>query len=131
MEHSYSESVSKLFSLGECEHSPLEKNRDPSKWLNYTELGLTSEHIPELTRLAVDKEVMLDKTGGNIDWAPFHAWRALGQLKAVSAIPILLDHYEVWVEYDWTVSESDLVFGLMGPEAIDGKRQMNPITEMV
>ena len=83
------------------------------------EYSLTSEHIPALISLATqwvdappeDKAV----------YGPVHAWRALGQLRAVEAVQPLLDVQDELDELDddWYLEEFHHVFGLIGPPAIE------------
>ena len=55
-------------------------------------------------------------------WAPLHAWRALGQLRAAEAIPALLDQLYRVDAYndDWIGEELPDVFALIGAPAIPG-----------
>lgn len=56
-----------------------------SRWPNYIkEYGLTDAEVPELIQLAVEDE--LDWQDDVECYAPIHACRALGQLRAESAI---------------------------------------------
>lgn len=78
----FSEPILALRSLGE------KSNRD-STWPNYLELGITSDQIPELFRiLARIEEFWPDAEVENApeSYAPIHAWRALGKLRAEQAI---------------------------------------------
>lgn len=53
-------------------------------------------------------------------WAPVHAWRALGQLNAESAVKPLVDML-VWAnehDDDWAQDELPTVLGLIGPAAL-------------
>ena len=66
-----------------------------------TEYSLTAEHIPALIGLAtkwVDEHPDNDAV-----YAPVHAWRALGQLRAVEAVQPLLDVQDVLdkIDDDW------------------------------
>jgi hypothetical protein len=53
-------------------------------------------------------------------WAPTHAWRALGQLRAAEAIGPLLELLEPGVEHhdDWCLEEVPVVLGMIGPQAL-------------
>jgi hypothetical protein len=75
---SYSSPVSELLTFGDC--------RDFREWPDYLDLGLRPEHVPELIELATDKELNWADPESLEVWAPVHAWRALGQLRAVPAI---------------------------------------------
>ncbi|MBT9317547.1 HEAT repeat domain-containing protein [Leptothoe spongobia] len=86
------------------------------QWINYVdELGLTTEHIPELVRLASDKE--LDDDDDVEIYACIHAYRALGQLKAESAIEPLIQLLGDETN-DWILEELPEVFAMIGPTCI-------------
>ena len=53
-------------------------------------LGLDRSQVPELIRMATDAELNTGPSGSPIVYAPIHAWRALGQLRAEEAIAPLL-----------------------------------------
>src|SRR2546423_8764075 len=59
-------------------------------WLDYRRLGLMPDHVAELTRMATDPDLNRGGPDSPEVYAPAHAWRALGQLGAVQAIPDLL-----------------------------------------
>ena len=91
-------------------------------WPDYpSQYGLTAEHIPDLIRLAEDTFRLEDE--GEEDprvYANLHAWRALGQLGALEALPNLMKLC-AWVdEYgdEWAAEELPRVFGLLGVGAI-------------
>lgn len=87
----------------------------PDQWINYIdELGLTAEHIPELVRLASDQE--LDEDEVEI-YAYIHAYRALGQLKADSAIEPLIKLLGDEAN-EWFLEELPKVFAMIGPKCI-------------
>lgn len=74
MNRSYSVPLNRLLTYGDCRN-----------WPNYQELGLTQEYIPELIRMATDEELNWADPDSLEVWAPIHAWRALGQLRAEEA----------------------------------------------
>ena len=78
----YPPPVDKLLTFGECSPSP--------EWPDYLALGLGSEHVPDLIRMAIDEELNQAASDSLEVWAPVHAWRALGQLHAEAAIEPLL-----------------------------------------
>lgn len=83
------------------------------------EYKLTAKHIPALISLAttwVDEDL-----GDTAIYSYIHAWRCLAQLKAAEAVQPLLDHQQVLDDLndDWYMEEFHLVFGLIGPPAID------------
>jgi HEAT repeat protein len=116
MEHNtYIDPVAKLLTLGDCRKLPAW----PEK-LDYLPLGFTSEHIPDLIRMAMDEDLRWADSESLAVWAPIHAWRALGQLRAEAAIEPLLDLLVLTDddEDDWTLEELPDVFGLIGPAAL-------------
>ncbi|MGF1522100.1 MAG: hypothetical protein ACFBSF_07255 [Leptolyngbyaceae cyanobacterium] len=103
-------------------------------WPDYVqELALTAEHIPELIQMAQDERLwqlffsepdddsdILEREGWDLDiafWAPIHAWRALGQLRAAEAVKPLAYVLERW-DVEWCWEELPEVFGLIGADAI-------------
>jgi hypothetical protein len=83
------------------------------------EYSLTSEHIPALISLATQ---WIDAPPENkAVYGPVHAWRALGQLRAVEAVQPLLDIQDELdgLDDDWYSEEFHHVFGLIGPPAIE------------
>lgn len=105
----YSEPVNRLLTYGD----PRKKHT----WPDYVaDLTLGSEHIPDLIHMVRDFE--LNHAGAETTevWAPLHAWRALGQLKAEAAIDPLLEQFEA--DWEWASGEMPKVFGLIGSPAI-------------
>jgi len=49
-------------------------------------LGLGPQHVPDLIRMALDDELYWADSDSLEVWAPIHAWRALGQLRAEAAV---------------------------------------------
>jgi len=76
----YEEPVSRLLTLGQ-----------PMSQVDYATLGIGPEHIPELIRMATDMALHRLQSARVEVWAPVHAWRALGQLRAQAAIEPLVD----------------------------------------
>jgi hypothetical protein len=85
------------------------------RWPNYLALGLGPEHIPDLIRMTTDKELNEADSESLEVWAPLHAWRTLGQLRAEEAVKPLLSLFEILEESDWADSEIPEVFALIGP----------------
>src|SRR5712692_5505554 len=118
----YPSPVDKLLTIGEPDPA------QPQDWLNYLELGLGPEHIPDLLRMLADNELFdpeLLKEGAEKPegWAPHHAMRALGQIRDVAAVEPLLSQSDRLIDYDeglgeWGMEELPEVFGLIGPAAI-------------
>jgi hypothetical protein len=87
-----------------------------SQWPNYVkEYGLTDADVPELIQLAVEDE--LDWQDDFECYAPIHACRAIGQLRAKSAIQLMI---ALLADYDndWLMEELPAVFGMIGPASI-------------
>ena len=51
-------------------------------------------------------------------WAPIHAWRTLGQLRAEAAIEPLFSLFTGLDQSDWVTEEMPEVFGMIGPAAL-------------
>jgi len=83
------------------------------------EYALTSEHIPALISLATQWGAA--SSDPDAIYGPVHAWRALGQLRAVEAVQPLLNIQDALDELgdDWYLEEFHKVFGLIGPAAIE------------
>lgn len=114
MTNEYSKPVCQLLAYGG--YASIQNLGDP--WPNYLELGLAEDHISELTRMISDKALNNANGESSEVWAPLHAWRALGQLKAVEASESLVRLYQTLPDDDWLSSELPKVFSLIGPAAI-------------
>lgn len=107
----YPTPVDKLLTFGDC--------RNSNDWPNYLELGFGPEHVADLIRMATDAELNWADSDSLEVWAPIHAWRTLGQLRAEAAIAPMIDFFnEVDPEDDWAPSELPIVMGMIGPAAI-------------
>jgi len=110
--HSYPPPLDRLLTLGEP--------RNYGVWSHDETLGLTRVHIPDLIRMATDEALhLLDSSRPEV-WAPVHAWRALGHMKATEAVDPLLGllHLADDADDDWIDEELPEIFGMMGAEAI-------------
>jgi hypothetical protein len=109
----YSTPVDALLQIGE------QHLRQRRKWADYPEIyGLTAEHIPELIQMAIDQDLNWADSDSLEVWAPVHAWRALGQLKAEAAIEPLLSVFNEMEDSDWFREDMPEVFALIGPAAL-------------
>ena len=106
----YPPPVDQLLALGDV--------RGDREWRDYPALGLGPEHVPALIRMATDHDLNEADEESDEVWAPLHAWRALGQLRAQAAIEPLLGQFEELDDSDWFTEEMPEVFGLIGPVAI-------------
>lgn len=111
----YHEPVASLMRLGDVRHQ---------EWRDYLALGLTEAHVPELCRMILDEDLHWADSETDEVWSAVHAWRALAQLKAESAIPALIELLGRVDEYDddWTSGDLPLVFGHIGQAAIEPLR---------
>ncbi|HEY0603651.1 MAG TPA: hypothetical protein VGD58_12105 [Herpetosiphonaceae bacterium] len=109
MHTQYSPTVAKLLTIGDAHNQ---------EWPNYLDLGLRAEHIPELISLATDAKLFWSESEGREVWAPIHAWRTLGQLRATEAIEPLIPMFHELEDSDWSGEELPEVFGMIGREAI-------------
>lgn len=106
----YQSPVAELLNYGDC--------RNYKEWPNYVrELNLEEKHIPELIRMATDNELSQAGSDSQEVWSPVHAWRALGQLKAVEALEPLLDLLANRDD-DWISGDFPTLCTLIGLEAI-------------
>lgn len=89
-----------------------------TEWMDYLALGLGPEHVPDLVRMATDMALHDADDESPALWAPTHAWRALGQLRAAEAVEPLLDLAESLGDELFTDPELAVVFGTIGGAAI-------------
>jgi hypothetical protein len=122
----YTEPVSRLLALGA---PPNEENPNAgNSFRDYGQLGISAEHIPDLIRLATDEYLHNEADPESPDvYAPIHAWRALGQLRAEAAIEPLLSllHRIDDDDDDWAGEDLPHAFGLIGEAAL------SPLAEYV
>lgn len=113
LKQTYSEPVSRLLALGDVQQD--------KEWRDYRALGLTEQDIPELSRMVLDEDLHWADTESAEVWAGLHAWRALAQLQATSAIPALIELLGRVDDYDddWTSEELPLVFAHLGRPALE------------
>ena len=109
----YPSPVNKLLTYGDC--------REFSEWPDYvSELGLGPEHIPDLVRMSIDEDLNRADPESLEVWAPVHAWRALGQLRAEAAIEPLMPLFDDLDDEgsDWVLEELPMVYGMIGPASL-------------
>lgn len=109
----YDDPVRRLLAVGEP------REQDPAEWPDYAaRFGIGHEHVGELIRMACDPVLNRGDADSGSAWAPVHAWRALGQLRAEAAVAPLLA-LMTRLEDDYAVDqELPTVFGMIGPAAI-------------
>lgn len=107
----YAPPLGRLLTYGSAEDVP--------EWPNYLALGLNAGHVPELIRMALD-EKLHGSDEGTAMWAPIHAFRALGQLRAATAAEPLVALFSRIQEADdhWVAEQLPVVYGMLGEAAI-------------
>jgi len=109
----YAAPVRRLLSIGES------RSYGPADWPDYVkEFAIGHEHIGELIRLACDEALPRACSDTSEVWAPLHAWRALGQLRAAVSVPPLLALLKTIEEDEAVEAELPVVCGMIGPAAI-------------
>src|SRR5215213_5616541 len=104
----YAAPVQRLLSFGEA------RSYNPSEWPDYcTRFGLEREHISDLIRMTCDAALnQADSTSSEV-WAPMHAWRALGQMRAAEAVLPLLALLRGAEDDEAAAEELPAVFGMI------------------
>jgi hypothetical protein len=111
VESSYAPPVNQLLTLGE-------PRRD--KQLDYAALGILADAVPELIRMATDEQLNNGPQKSPLVWAPVHAWRALGQLRASEAVAPLLTLFQRIENFndDWVATDLPKAMARIGAPAI-------------
>jgi hypothetical protein len=108
---SYTPPVSQLLSLGEPRRKAAQ---------DYTALGILADAVPELIRMATADALNDGPRGSKLVWAPVHAWRALGQLRAPEAVAPLLTMFRRAEDSDeWVMSDLPEALAQIGAPAIE------------
>ena len=109
----YTAPVDKLLKLGDT--------RGTRKWIDYAVLGLGPEQVPELIQMVEDEALHYADGDSPEVWAPVHAWRALGQLRAAAAVGPLLGLLRRIDEFDDDAVGEEVhdVLGMIGPPALE------------
>lgn len=109
----YADPVRRMLIIGEP------SSYAPDEWPDYAaQFNLGHEHIGELTRLACDAVLHHGDSNSGEVWAPMHAWRALGQLRAEVSVLPLLALLRTEAEDEAAGEELPVVFGMIGAAAI-------------
>jgi hypothetical protein len=109
----YADPVCQLLTLGKP------ADFDLAKWPDYAAtFGFGHAHIEALIRMACDTALNDDESEADSVWAPVHAWRALGQLRAEAAVALLLASLTALDGDDVADTEIPVVLGMIGPAAI-------------
>ncbi|HEX6037996.1 hypothetical protein [Longimicrobium sp.] len=114
MDVSYPAPVDQLLSLGD----PDQAEGD----LGYRTLGISDEHVPVLIEMMRDERLnwIMQALGEDETpfWAPVHAWRALGELRAQAAVPAMVAHLADYPDSEWTTEDIPEVLARMGASAL-------------
>lgn len=95
------------------------------EWPNYPDIfGFNASHIPELIGMLGDEDLHTADSEAAEVWAPVHAWRVLGQLKADQAVPALMTLFKKILDDDWAHEEIPVVCGMIGEAAIEPVRTL-------
>ena len=107
----YMHPVSQLLELGDSWKNQYK--------IDYSELEITRNHIPELIQLATDSYYLRGCSDDTQIWGTIHACRALGQLKAAEAVVPLVEMLKMIDENDedWMIDDMPSVFESIGREA--------------
>jgi hypothetical protein len=109
---------SELLSLGDPRE--MEEREESESWIDYRKFGLGPGDVPDLIRMARDPALHELAADNPEVFAPLHAWRALGQLRAEAAIEPLLELLQEADERDddWALEEVPEVLAMIGPAAL-------------
>jgi len=93
----------------------------PDKWPDYLEHGFTTADVPDLIAIIVDEDLYEEPNGKKGIWLHLHAWRTLGQLKAVDAIDPIISTFDFFslVEDNGAFKELPKVIAMIGEPAIE------------
>jgi hypothetical protein len=91
----YSEPLQKLFELSKSSADPYKLDE-----YDFLAMGMTAEHIPELTKLILEEEYYISEDQ-DLGSPQLFAYQALGQLKTEAAIEALVQGTQRWSESDW------------------------------
>lgn len=87
-------------------------------WLDYLQFGIGPQHLPDLLAMITDESLENGDPDSPEAWAPLHAWRAIGQLRAPEAIEPLVGLLVELEDWDFWNEEVPYSFGMIGPAAL-------------
>jgi hypothetical protein len=109
----YLDPVRPLLTLGKPQH------HDPAQWVDYAaRFGIGAAETEALIRMACDPALLQADNDSPEVWAPVHAWRALGQLRAEAATAPLVALLAELETDDAAEADLPAVFGMIGPSVI-------------
>src|SRR3990167_1311780 len=120
MNQTYTEPTASLLSLGDPRQ--IDASNNFRKWPDYIKkFGFSLKDVPYLIQMLKDPAFKTANSNDPIAWADLHAWRVLGQLQAVEAIPDLIEYFDYEDEgdvEDWAMGEIPHVLGKIGVEGV-------------
>lgn len=84
--------------------------------VEYRALGIEQKDVPALIRILADRRY--DTAFMPAAWAPLHAWRALGELRAVEAVEPMVALFDRYDDDDWVLEDVPRALALIGAPAI-------------
>lgn len=120
MSQAYPEPTASLLSLGDPRK--IDTPNDSYEWPDYIKkFGFSLKDVPFLIQILKDPAFKTADSTDPIVWSDLHAWRVLGQLQAVEAIPDLLlclDYEDEGDVEDWAMGEMPDVLGKIGADGV-------------
>ncbi len=110
MDIQYKEPVAVLLTLGKPSLS--------DEWDKHNEFGISEEHVPDLLRMIADEKLNWDNSESDAIWAPVHAWRIIGNLRAAETVQPLLARLGLYENDDWAHEEIPKVLAMIGEPAL-------------
>lgn len=104
----YSPPLDALLTLGDPRESGVEQRRDA--------IDVRQEHLPELLRMARDRDLYTANSETLEVWAPLHALHMLGALDASSVVADLIPLFDL--EDDWYATALPDLLGKIGAPAL-------------
>jgi len=121
MNQTYTEPTASLLSLGDPRQ--IDASNNFRKWPDYIKKdGFSLKDVPHLIQMLKDPAFKTANSNDPIIWADLHAWRVLGQLRAVDAIQDLihcLDYKKENEVDDWSMEEIPSILAKMGVNSIE------------
>lgn len=109
----YGDPVRQLLTIGRP------KSAQPDKWVHHPDrYCLGDENVRALIQMALDPALLDGDPDTAEVWAPVHAWRALGQLRAEASAAPLLDLLRMPEVDDAAAGDLPVVFGMIGPSTL-------------
>jgi hypothetical protein len=105
----YAQSVATLLTLGEPRKPGVAERREA--------LGLRQEHVPELLRMARDRDLYTANGDTDQVWAPLHAFYALSKLNVSAVVSELILLFDL--DDDWLDTALPELMGKIGAQALE------------